>query len=174
MNSQPKTENAEGKPSLEPAAASTQTEKQTVIPVIAEELVVDAKPVRTNAVRVHKRVRERIEHIDIPVVQDTVDIRRVAIDRVVESPPPVRKEGSTIIVPVVQEEIVVTKRLVLKEEVHLIRRRARTRASRDVAVRREEAEVERVDAEAHAVPGRVTQEPPYPNVRRRNKIIPED
>lgn len=170
MNGRPEKEK-EGERKREPAPAPAQ---ETVIPVVSEELVVGTKPVRTGAVRVHKRVRERIEHIDIPVLQDTVDVRRVVIDRVVETVPPVRKEGTTIIVPVVEEEIVVTKRLVLKEEVHLIQRRTRTRASRDVTVRREEAEVERVDAKGHPVPSRVVEEPPYPNVLRRKKIISED
>jgi hypothetical protein len=41
--------------------------------------------------------------------------------------PSIRRKGDTVIVPVVQEELVVTKRLVLKEEIHLIKHRARDR-----------------------------------------------
>ncbi|MDQ6663921.1 MAG: YsnF/AvaK domain-containing protein [Acidobacteriota bacterium] len=138
----------------------------TVIPVVAEELSVHAESVKTGAVRVHKRVQERVEHIDMPVLHDTVDVRRVVLNRVVDTAPRVRREGDTIIVPVVEEEIVVTKRLILKEEYHLVHKRTQTRATRDVIVRREEATVERVDAKGQVVPGSV--------VRRRNKVIPED
>jgi hypothetical protein len=51
----------------------------------------------------------------------------------------------------VEEEMVVTKRLVLKEEIHLIKRRGKERVVKEVALDRERAEVHRLDAE-----GRVT------------------
>jgi len=142
------------------------SEPVTVIPVIAEEIEVGAQGVKTGSVRVHKRVRDRVEHIDMPVMHDTVDVRRVVVNRVVDSAPRVRREGDTIIVPVVEEEIVVTKRMILKEEYHLVHKRTQTRATRDVTVSREEATVERVDAEGRAIPGGVAS--------RRNKVIPDD
>jgi len=174
MNQRLENEKAEGRPALEPTP--TQTAEVGTIPVVAEELVVDTKAVTTGKVRVHKLVRERTEHIEVPLLQDTVDIQRIVINRVVPAPPPVRKEGSTIIVPVVEEEIVVTKRLILKEEVHLIRRRTKVSAARDVTVRREEAEVERVDSQGRPLPTKVTPEVhrPTPRVRRRSSIIPEN
>jgi uncharacterized protein (TIGR02271 family) len=134
----------EGAGAGEAAARDTQ---ETTIPVIAEELDVSARPVKTGSVQVHKKVQEHVERIDIPVVEETVDIRRVVMNREVSAAPPVRTEDGVIIVPVVHEELVVTKRLILKEEIHLIRKRATTRATRDVTVRREEAQVERADAQ---------------------------
>jgi uncharacterized protein (TIGR02271 family) len=125
--------------------------EQVDIPVVVEEIVTGSRKVRTGGVRVHKRVQERVEHIEMPVVSDTVDIRRVPVNRVVDAPPPIRQEGGTVIVPVVKEEIVVTKRLVVIEELHLIRRRTKTRQTRDVPVRKEHVEIERVDAEGRRV-----------------------
>jgi uncharacterized protein (TIGR02271 family) len=156
----------------EPARESTEPRTEadeTVVPVIAEELVAGTKAVTTGTVRVHKRVHERTEHVDMPVVRDVVDIKRVTVNRVVDRPPQIRTVGETIIVPVVEEEIVVTKRMVLKEELHLVRRRATSRASGDVTVRRETAQVERLDADGRPVPARVTR----PVARRRNSIIPD-
>jgi len=121
--------------------------RQTVIPVVAEQLEVGKKAVTTGTVRVRKTVQEKVEHLDVPLLHDTVEVRRETINRVVDEPPPIREEGSTIIIPVVEEELVVAKRLVLKEEVHLIRRRTQTHSAQDVTLQREEAEVEHLDAE---------------------------
>ncbi len=165
MDQRTKTENVEGEQPV-PDERLSGSEPVTVIPVVAEEISVGAQGVKTGAVRVHKRVEERVEHIDMPVLHDTVDVRRLVLNRVVETAPRVRREGDTIIVPVVEEEIVVTKRLILKEEFHLVHKRTQTRATRDVTVSREEATVERVDAEGRVIPGNV--------VRKRNKVIPED
>ncbi|MGI8989133.1 MAG: DUF2382 domain-containing protein [Bryobacteraceae bacterium] len=165
MNERLERHNVEGEQPAEDLTQRT-AEPVTVIPVIAEEIEVGAKGVKTGAVRVHKRVEERVEHIDMPVVHDTVDVRRVVLNRVVDTAPRVRREGDTIVVPVVEEEIVVTKRLILKEEYHLVHRRTQTRATRDVTVSRERATVERVDAEGRVIPENA--------VRRRNRVIPED
>ena len=46
--------------------------------------------------------------------------------------------------PVVEEELVVTKRLVLKEEIHLIKKRTKDRVVKEVELGRERATVRRV------------------------------
>jgi len=120
---------------------------ETVVPVISEEVVPEKRTVRTGAVRVHKRVNAHTEHVEMPLTRETVDVRRVVVNKEVSSAPQTRTEGDTTIIPVVEEEIVVTKRLVLKEEIHLTKRRTVTTGNQDVTVGREEAEVERVDAE---------------------------
>jgi hypothetical protein len=45
------------------------------------------------------------------------------MNQVIDQVPAIRKKGEAVIVPVVEEESVVTKRFVLKEETHLMRRR---------------------------------------------------
>jgi stress response protein YsnF len=88
-------------------------------------------------------------------VHEEVEVKRVPVNRVVEQVPTVRRKGAVIIVPVVEEELVVTKRLVLKEEIHLIKRRTRDRFVKDVTLERERAEVQRLDAEGRIVDTRV-------------------
>jgi len=169
MDREPENDNVERvapeKETARPAAASGQ---QTVIPVIAEEIVVGRKAVKTGAVRVHKRVQERVEHVEMPLLQDALDVRRVVVNRVVAAAPGIRKVGDTTIIPVVEEELVVTKRLILKEELHVTRRRVKTRTAREVTLRREEARIERVDAQGRPVPAKAVRAP------RRNNIIPEN
>ncbi len=123
-----------------------------VIPEIEEELEVGRRKVKTGAVRVRKTVEHVLKNVEMPVVRDAIRVTRVPVDRRVDVMPSTREEGDTLIVPVVEEELFVEKRLVLKEEIHIQRRRVQERASRQVDVGREHAVVERTDAE-----GNVTQ-----------------
>src|SRR3954470_22218552 len=93
-----------------------QNEEQVVIPVIEEDVVAGARPVKTGSVRVDKHVEKRIRRVEAPLLHEDVEVRHVPINKVVSEAPSVRRHGDTIIVPVVEEELVITKRLVLKEE----------------------------------------------------------
>jgi uncharacterized protein (TIGR02271 family) len=125
--------------------------EDVVVPVIEEEVVASARPVKTGSVRVDKHVEKRIRRIETPLLHEEVDVRRVPVNRVVNAVPAIRRKGDTVIVPVVEEELVVTKRLVLKEEIHLIKRRTRDRSIREVELDRERAEVRRLDSEGRIV-----------------------
>src|SRR4051812_43904021 len=96
---------------------------ERIIPVIEDQLVVDTRAVKTGSVRIQKHVEKRVREIDLPLLRETVDVKRVPVNRVVPEEPPVRKSGDSIIIPVVEEELIVTKRLVLKEELHIVKHR---------------------------------------------------
>ncbi len=134
-----------------PAAAETR--KSRAIPLVEEELTVGRRQVKTGSVRVEKRVVRHAETIDLPVVLQTVEVRRVPKKRVVQSVPAVRKVGTTLIIPVVEEELVITKRLVLKEEIHLVTRSKTKRARRTVPVSKETARVIRFDSMGNVIEG---------------------
>ena len=118
-------------------------EDEIVIPVIEEELATGTRVVETGSVRVEKEVEKRVRQVSAPLVREEVEVRRVPVNRVVEEAPKTRRHGDTVIVPVVEEELVVTKRLVLKEEIHLVKRRTKERVVKEVEVGRERARVER-------------------------------
>ena len=117
---------------------------EIVVPVIEEELATGTRQVTTGAVRVEKRVEKRVRRVTAPALHEEVEIRRVPVNRVVEEAPKSRRQGNTVIVPVVEEELVVTKRLVLKEEIHLIKKRTKERVVKEVELGRERATVRRV------------------------------
>jgi stress response protein YsnF len=73
-----------------------------------------------------------------------------------------------LVIPVLEEMAVVEKRLVLREEVRVSRRSTTTTASHVVTLRREVAEVERVepDAVATTTTAPVEAERPHPHVDR--------
>lgn len=124
-------------------ADATEPDRVEVVPLAEEQLQVHKTARQTGRVIVETHVRERTEVIDEPLLREEVDVRRVPVGRVVDTAPPVREEGDTTIIPVIEERLVVRTELVLKEELHVTRRRTAVRTPREVTLRYEEAEVRR-------------------------------
>jgi uncharacterized protein (TIGR02271 family) len=118
-----------------------------VLPVIEEVLDVHTSSVETDRVRLRKVVHEREEVVDPPLLRDEVVIERVPINRVVEGPISARSEGDTLIIPLLEEVLVVEKRLLLKEELRITTRQVETHRPQRVTLRRQEAVVERTNPE---------------------------
>ena len=115
-----------------------------VVPVLVEELEVQKRPVETGKVRITKVVHEREALVDEPLVRENVAITRVPMQRVVDGPVPVREEHGTTIISVVEEVLVVEKRWMLREEIHIRKQRVETHQPQRVTLRSEEVQVERV------------------------------
>jgi uncharacterized protein (TIGR02271 family) len=118
-----------------------------VVPVIAEELEVQKRVVETGKVRITKVVHEREVVVDEPLFCEEIEIEHVPIQRIVDGPIPVRYEDDTMIVSILEEVLVVEKRLMLKEELHVRKRRVETHQPQQVTLRHEEARVERLHNE---------------------------
>jgi stress response protein YsnF len=128
---------------------------------LAEE---NARLVRHTVETGRVRVRLRTEVEEVPVQAElrteTVDVERVAVGRELapgEAVPAPREEegGAVLVVPVLEEVLVVEKRLVLTEELRIRRRVDAEPAAGTVTLRRQRAEVERLPPEAAAAPNRV-------------------
>jgi uncharacterized protein (TIGR02271 family) len=118
------------------------------IPVIEEQLHIEKQVTDTGrGIRIHKTVSQREELVDEPLLQDELEVERVSVDAEIEQsdPPRMRQEGDTLIVPVLEEVLVVQKRLRLKEELRITRRRRETHAPQSVSLRSEQVTVERFD-----------------------------
>ncbi len=125
----------------EPAAEDSRG--GAVIPLIEERLEVTKRTVETEFVRLHKSVQEFETALDETLAVRSYDIERVILNQPVESAPPVRTEGDTTIYPLVEEQLVLTKHLVLREEVRVTRRDSERQDTRTVVLRREHLIVER-------------------------------
>ena len=121
--------------------------EELVVPVLKEELEVHKELRKTGTVRVRKTVRELEEVVNESLSSETVDVERVPMDLIVDSPPQVRTEGDVVIIPVVKEELVITKQLRVVEELRLTKRKSVSEYHENVTVRAEEVVVERVDSE---------------------------
>jgi uncharacterized protein (TIGR02271 family) len=104
-----------------------------------EELAVGTRQREAGSIRVRKRVRTDRERIEVPTRHEEVSVERV----------PVEGEASEaeigedeIVVPVTEEEVVVHKRPVLKEEVRIRKDVVEETEVVQEDVRREEVEIE--------------------------------
>jgi uncharacterized protein (TIGR02271 family) len=121
------------------------TEEQEVaaIPLVEERALVAKREVETGRFRIRVTVEERQDSVPTDLAHDEVEIERVAMNRTLSQLPSVRLEGSTTIIPVVEEVVVVEKKLVLVEEIH-VRRKSNVRTENiPVTLRSEQAEIER-------------------------------
>jgi stress response protein YsnF len=92
------------------------------MPLVAEHVDIDVKTGETNRVQFATRVVETEEVVALALRCENVQIQRVSINRPVERALPIRHEGDVTIVPVYEEVLVVTRQLVLKEELHISKR----------------------------------------------------
>ena len=113
------------------------------VPLLEERLDVGKRTVATGVVRTKTSIEERIETVDLALRRDDVEIVRVPVNRPVDAPVPTRQEGDTTIVSLHEEVPVVTRQLVLVEEIHLRLRSSVQDISQPVALRRERMDVER-------------------------------
>ena len=117
-----------------------------VIPVVQESLTVGKREVETGKVTVEIVPRAQTKVIDVPLEAEEVIVERVPVNRIVEQAQPPREEGETTIMPVYEEVLVVEKRLMLKEEVRISRRKRTLRGRHEAELRSEEVEVRRSSA----------------------------
>jgi uncharacterized protein (TIGR02271 family) len=118
-----------------------------VVPVIEEQVDIQKRQVTTGRVRLTRSVSEREEVIDEPAYRETVEVERVPVNEILESPVGVRFEGDTMIIPVVEEQVVVEKRWILKEEVRVTKQRTRTEEPQHITLHEQHVSVERLEPE---------------------------
>jgi uncharacterized protein (TIGR02271 family) len=115
-----------------------------------EELLVGRREREAGAMRIRKRVRTEIEHLEVPKKRVEVTVERVPVEESRSG-----EEGTTatpqieeeeIVVPVVEEEIVVEKRPVVKEEIRIRKQVVEDVEVIEEDVRKEEVEI---DDETH-------------------------
>src|SRR5215212_2046910 len=128
-----------------------------VVPIVEENLRVSKRQIAKGRVRVRTLV-DTVEEVAREALQsETVEVTRVPIDREVTEAPAVRTEGDVTIVPVLEEVLVVEKRLVLKEELHLRRKVETETFEEPVTLRKQRVEVERIDEQNQLLPDKETQ-----------------
>lgn len=131
-------------------ARMSQRQMQTVVPVIEEELKIGKRMLESGRVRIIKRIEQRQQLVDQPLLKDEVEIERVPLNKPINHVIPVRKVGNVLVIPVMEEVLVVQKRLILREELHVRRKQTHTRRPQRITLRAERAEIKRI--KSHAQP----------------------
>ena len=113
------------------------------IPLVEERVRVTKREVETGRVRIHVTVDERQEEVPVDLASEEVEIERVPVNKAVSQLPSVRLEGTTTIIPVVEEIVVVEKRLVVVEEIHVRRKSTTETRHIPVTLKSEQVKIDR-------------------------------
>ncbi len=106
--------------------------------------MIDKEVVERGNVKITKIVNEQQVPVNLPLLQEEHDIQRVPVNQFVETPPPpIRHEGNTMIIPILQEVLVVEKRLMVVEELHITKQQVTTQEVQHVTLKKEEIIIER-------------------------------
>jgi stress response protein YsnF len=113
------------------------------IPLTAEELHVEKRSVVTGRVRVKTVVDSFEQIVKESLKTERLETTRMEIGKEIDTIPPVRTEGDTTVIPVVEEVLIVEKRLFLKEEIHVRRVVSNDQVEAPVTLRKQRAVIER-------------------------------
>jgi stress response protein YsnF len=127
-----------------------QQTKDLRVPLHVEEISVSRREIKKANVQVALVTETREQLINEELTHVRVEIERVPIDRAVEVAPPTRQEGDITIIPVVEEIVVVERRLVLKEEVRVRRVSTKEQHQETVVLRQQEAVVTREEPDSQS------------------------
>ena len=119
---------------------------EEVIPIAEEVVRLDKREAVTGRVRVSTSVAVETEMVRAALATESVEVTRVPVDRPVDRMPEIRTENGVTIVPVVEEVLVVEKRLILKEELHIRRQTQAETVEIPVELRKHTVEIERIPA----------------------------
>ena len=130
--------------------SETSLEATSTLPVLREELTVHIRKNITGIVRLEKTIREFEGVVDQALLSESLSVEHVPINQYISEPAMARQEGDVTIVPVMEEILIVTKQLVLKEEIRITRHSSQSRHQERVLLRAEEVSIERLPPEKTA------------------------
>ena len=121
------------------------------IPLHVEEVSISRREIRTKAnIQIALVTGTREQLIDEELTRVRVEVERVPIGRTIEVVPTISQEGDTTIIPVVEEIVVVERRLVLKEEIRIRRVSTKEQHQETVVLREQEAVITREEADSQS------------------------
>ncbi len=128
--------------------ASGSGRDEVVLPLAEESAVVERLRREGGRVRVHLRTETLPTEVTETLRGERVEVSRVAVNRTLDAgepaPAPRQDADGTWIIPVLEEVLVVERRLLLREEIHLTRHATQEDFRDTVELRRQVAEVERL------------------------------
>lgn len=122
---------------------ATRPEGEEIIALHGEDLVVGRRVVERASVRIATVTRSHDRLVEEELTHRRVEIVHVPVGRFVDAVPPVREDGDLTILPVVEEVVIVERRLLLKEEVHIRRVQRTEQHVETVVLRTQDAVVTR-------------------------------
>jgi uncharacterized protein (TIGR02271 family) len=118
--------------------------ERIVVPLHVEELAPVREEREIGAIRITTHIETAPADWEATVRRDNASVERIPVNQAVDAAPEARWEGDMLIVPVVEEEIVVSRRLVLREEIRITRRPEERTVSGTEPLRRQVVDIERI------------------------------
>ena len=121
----------------------SETPAPLIIPLARERLKVGRR--RVDVARVIVKTTTEIDPVvvDELLKKDDLRVERAQVGRFIDRPATPRYEGDVLVIPVMEEVVVVTTRLRLVEEIRIHRRVLSRRHRETVPLRRQRVEIER-------------------------------
>jgi uncharacterized protein (TIGR02271 family) len=136
----------EGRPEPPNVASEADVDRQNslVVPLIEERLDVRKQRRKAGELVVRKDIETRTETVPVDLGYEELSVERVPVNRVLAEGERAeqRQEGDVIIIPVVEEELVVLKRQVVREELRITRHRRVRHENVTDTIRREQLTLE--------------------------------
>jgi stress response protein YsnF len=126
------------------------SDETAAIPLAEERLHVSKRPVERQ-VRVRTVTEDVPETLREELIAERVDVQHVAVERELTETPEIRFEGDLMIIPVIEERLVVEKKLFLVEEVHVRRLQGVERIEQPVTLRKQRVVVDRHHVSGNAI-----------------------
>ena len=130
MKTQPPDKNLQDKPEVVLKLAEEQVS-------LSKEQVVDGRVTVTRSTTKHDEV------INTLLRHERVEVERVPKAQRIEVMPEIREEDGVLIVPVVEEEIEIVRKLILREELHIRRVEQQVPFEEVVTLRKQHVKVEK-------------------------------
>ncbi len=115
-----------------------------VLQLIEEYPVVKKQRVKAGEVLIHKKVESENVTLPVDLAYEEVDIERIEVNQTYDQKhyPRQRQEGDVLIIPIVEEQAIIVKRYLVREELHITRRSEVRHQELSETIRRENLVVE--------------------------------
>lgn len=110
-----------------------------------EELIAHKESVESGSVRLRKVVESVPSRLEVEAQRDELEVEHIPMGQVVAERAQAREEGGMWIIPVYEEQLVVVKRLILREELHVRRIPVREQRLIEDTVMRERVEIDEAE-----------------------------
>ena len=124
-------------------------EDETRIPLMEEAIALSKRAVETGHVQVRTIVEEHTQNVVAELERERIDVTRRSVNRQVDSAPVPYDEDGCWIVPIVEERLVVEKRLFVTEEIVMRRSMRTVEVSVPTTLRTMRAEIDQADDNDH-------------------------
>jgi uncharacterized protein (TIGR02271 family) len=130
---------------LPPAAREQAADLEDTLELREEELHVRREMREVGQATIRTRVEEVPARLEVEAATEEVEVEHVPIGTAVSQRRAPYQDGDVLVIPVYEEQLVVTKRLVLREELRVRRTRGLQRQLFEDTLRRERLEIDDPD-----------------------------